>query len=220
MGVARFGAVEVALGKLHTQQSQREVQDQVTVQSAGRSLTLALTDVAVCDLLPGSQGARIEPILLASRKSCHKEGLWYTQAGDQAFHFAIALHGQEPLAGSRAGAALVRPLRIAIAADTTADTTFAKRLPGSGSILSLDGPGAAQVTVTACKAAEDGRGFIVRLCEQTGTDTTLTLRPGFTVTRAERVNLLEEPLAPLPVSADGSITVSIGHHAVETLRLE
>jgi alpha-mannosidase len=223
MGIARFGSVEVNLGPSQALQSQREIQDQVTVNGGKRCFTLALPEVAVCDLLPSATKARVEPILLATRKSCHKAGPWYTQAGDHTFHFVFALHGQEPLAGSRTAAALVRPFRVTISESATAQAfhpSTVRPLPTQGSLLTLDGPGAAQVKVTAFKAAEDGRGYIVRLCELSGTDTTLILRPGFAVSRAERSSLLEETLSPLPVSADGSITISIGHHAIETLRLE
>lgn len=91
-------------------------------------------------------------------------------------------------------------------------------LPSSGSLLSIDRPG---VTVEAVKAAEDGDGsVVVRLVEWRGSRGPARLTLPQDVTRAERCNLLEEPVGlAAPTVVGSEVTVPLRPYEIVTLRL-
>ena len=89
-------------------------------------------------------------------------------------------------------------------------------LPATHSLLSVDPPGAAVVTAVKPAGAPLASGrtptpapLAVHLYEAAGRTTTVTLRLAGGVTAAYRADLLDEPLAPLPVAADGSVAVPL-----------
>jgi alpha-mannosidase len=86
-------------------------------------------------------------------------------------------------------------------------------------LVTVDGAGP---IVEAVKLADDRSGdVIVRLYESLGGRASAAVRPGFTVARAEVVDLLERPLsaAPLTSSDDGAIPVTLRPFQILTLRL-
>lgn len=213
-GHARLGTVECARLAGEKIQSLREVQDSVTVGiGADRALTVALVGMPVCDLRRDARGVQIEPILLASRKSCHPQGPWYAQPGDHRFHVAWKTHGGGGGIGWRHGLEMTHPLRVAVGA--SGKTT--PGLPASGGLLRVEGPGASAVQVTAVKPSEDGRAWIVRLCEMTGRPVEVTVRLGFAFQSAHRSDPLEKAGPPLPLLPDGGIPVRVGAHEILSL---
>lgn len=71
----------------------------------------------------------------------------------------------------------------------------------------------------AFKAAEDGRGTIVRLLETEGLDRDVTVSVrAFYVTRAFRTTLTEEDLEEIPCSG-GEVTFPLRAWSVATVRL-
>jgi alpha-mannosidase len=78
------------------------------------------------------------------------------------------------------------------------------------------------VTVEAIKLADDRSGdVVVRVYEALGGRATGVVRTGFSLARAEVVDLLERPVADgvVPVEADGGVRVSLRPFQVLTLRL-
>ncbi len=218
-GHARLGAVETTLGAARPPQSQREVLDSLTVADAdGRALTIALDGMPVCDLRPDGRGVQVEPVLLASRKSCHAEGPWYAQAGDHRFRVGWIRHDGGAGAGWRHGLASTHPLRV-VAGPVTLAATAAASLPASAGLLRLDGPDAGSVCVTTVKPAEDGHGWVVRLVEMNGRPAEVVLRPAFPFSRAGAADLLENPLDPVMPEADGGLRLRLGRHEIRTVRL-
>lgn len=90
-------------------------------------------------------------------------------------------------------------------------------LPPSASFCEVDAP---NVMVLAFKEAEDGRGYILRLIETEGKETTVAVdMPYLAFQRVSETNLVEENQREL--SAGGhAVTVAIKPFAVVTLRLE
>ena len=90
-------------------------------------------------------------------------------------------------------------------------------LPPSASFCEVDAP---NVMVLAFKEAEDGRGYILRLIETEGKETTVAVdMPYLAFQRVSETNLVEENQRELP--GDGhAVTVAIKPFAVVTLRLE
>jgi alpha-mannosidase len=140
---------------------------------------------------------------------------WPDPVADRGRHrFAYALY---PHAGGVAAGAVIdeahafnAPLHVRRVTETDGS------LPGRRSLVELDSPG---VVVSAVKAADDGDGTIVRLHESFGGSRVVGLRVDG-AERAERVDLLEDPLdaAPLDVRA-GTIALDLQPFELITLRI-
>ncbi len=192
----------------------REVQNFLSAGDGNFGVTLS-TSVAVCDFRDPTPGPAaypvLQPILLASRRSCHSEGNWYLQEGDHHYGFSMTSHRAGWRNGWRAGIQANAAL-IAVAASQAADGAY---LPGEAGFLSTS---AENVVISTLKKAEDGDTLVMRLYDIEGRDAEARLNLFFGVKAAERTNIIEEegkPIKPLK----GSLSVGIGHHAIETIKL-
>jgi alpha-mannosidase len=153
----------------------------------------------------------LQPVLLASRRSCHGEGPWYLQQGDHHYRFVLTSHksGQ----GRHFGASANAPLSAVF--DPPAQQT--QTLPASRSFFST---GSDQVVLSTMKKCEDDESVVARLYEADGTNATVSLSLPFTPVEMQRTNMIEEEGQPsgIPVSAHGMVSMKIQHHAVETLK--
>jgi hypothetical protein len=90
------------------------------------------------------------------------------------------------------------------------------RLPTTNSFCQLDAP---NVSVLACKRAEDGDGLILRLREMEGKETTARLTvPSLPVGHVYEASLVEENLRLLSCQ-DDAVLIWLRPHAIVTLRL-
>jgi alpha-mannosidase len=223
MGVVTVGESEIrgAAGWMYTQPCTevrpREVQDWIDASGAWGGLTLA-SGVAVCDYVDPTHnpepGAVLQPILLASRKSCHPLGNWYSQEGDHSYRFALLPHAGGWEQSRREASEFQAPLR-AVAVEGRPDGVA---LPESLSLCSVD---ADNVVVSAVKRSEEDDSLVVRAYEVTGRDTTAQLTWAFPVAGARGVSIIEDDLRgarPLPVLGR-TMRLALGHHAIETARV-
>ena len=152
----------------------------------------------------------LQPILLASRRSCHGEGNWYLQEGDHHYRFSLTSHAAGWRNGYRAGIAANSPLfAVAHGLGSTAE------LPDTGSFLPFTSPNLALATM---KKAEADDSVIVRVYDIEGKDGETEIRLPVAVGEALRTNIIEEPGAPLKPKK-GRLVLPVGHHAIETVRL-
>ena len=75
------------------------------------------------------------------------------------------------------------------------------------------------VVIDTIKPAEDGRGFVVRLYESSGSATRARLNFGVTVLGVHLSNTLEDVLAPLTFEPDGC-GITLRPFQIATLRIE
>jgi alpha-mannosidase len=193
----------------------REVQNFISAGNNSFGVTLT-TSVAVCDFKDPTPSPVpypiLQPILLASRRSCHGEGNWYLQEGDHNYIFSMTSHGPGWKNGYKQGIQPNNPL-LPINANPTADK--AASLPESLSFLSLSAP---NVLVSTLKKAEDDDSAVLRIYDIEGKDSEATVGLFVPLKSAEKTNIIEEEGAPLKLGKNG-LTVKVGHHAVETLKL-
>ncbi len=192
----------------------REVQNFIGAVGAEFAVTLS-SSVSVCDYIDPSLSAApypmLQPILLASRKSCHSKGNWYLQGGDHHYHFSIFSHAADWRHGRKKAVAANNDLRAVVAAEPLADA----HLPTTQSFASIS---ADNIMITAIKKGEDDDNVVVRVVEIEGKDTATDLHLNFPVQGAKQTNLIEED--PQPLTLKGSaVPLSVGHHAIETFKL-
>jgi alpha-mannosidase len=192
----------------------REVQNFISAVGEEFAVTMS-SSVAVCDYIDPSLSVApypiIQPILLASRKSCHSKGNWYLQGGNHHYHFSIFSHGPDWREGRKPAIAANHDLHTVVDAELLTDA----HLPPTQSFATLS---ADNLTITAIKKSEDDDSVTVRVVEMEGTDTTATLNLNFPMQRAVQTNLVEEDRGPVKLDANG-LSISVGHHAIETFKL-
>jgi len=192
----------------------REVQNFLYAGDDNFGLTLT-TSVAVNDYKdPADDPVAypvLQPILLASRRSCHGEGNWYLQEGDHHYRFSLTSHAAGWRNGYRAGIAPNDPLVavVAPAAGPKADLPESRSfLPSSGSNLVL----------STMKKAETDESVILRFYEIEGRDTEAGIDLVAPVKTALRTDIIEEGGTVIRPNK-GRLAVPAGHHAVETVKL-
>ena len=154
----------------------------------------------------------LQPILIASRKSCHWEGNEYLQTGNHYFKFSITSH--KP--GWENGAEFGRTANENLHA-VWADNSFANAaLPESQSFFSIDRK---NVLVSTVKKAEDSDAIIIRITDLEGKDKTVNISAFKDFKQAKLTNLIEDEIRPLKVT-NGGVVYKLGQHAIETIKLK
>ena len=190
----------------------REVQDWIGASDDKFGFTMS-SSVAVCDYIDPTDDPVdypiLQPLLLASRRSCHGLGNWYLQKGDHHFHFSIFSHklgwenGYHSAKGANHSLFLVQNV-------APADN------PNLPEQMSFCAPTANNVLVSTIKKCEDDDSIILRCYEMEGKMTDVSFRWFAPIRRVERTNLIEED--GMPLSGKG-IHLSVGRYAIETLKM-
>ncbi len=154
----------------------------------------------------------IQPILFASRKSCHWEGNDYIQLGDHHFSFSLYIHEpgwkkgfHEGKQGQNKLYSVLDPVRAAN-----------KSLPEKQSFLSTSGD---LLLLTAFKKSEDDNSLIMRLVEMSGADQKIGLQLFSPVNRLYETNLIEGDEKDTGQNGK-DIRLEIGHNSIETYKLK
>ena len=191
----------------------RGIGDWIGVSNGAFGVTLA-SSVAVCDYADPTvdplASPMLQPILLASRRSCHGLGPLYNQAGDHSFRFSLFSHEPGWERGYKQAKQANEPL-IALLAPTAVRVS----LPEEHSFFSV---GAPNIVISTIKKCEDSDGVVVRLYDAEGKDTSTALRLFTPIQTAFRTDLIEEEPVEIPCN-EHSVSIDLGHHAVETLLL-
>jgi len=153
----------------------------------------------------------LQPIMLASRRSCHSLGNEYLQTGNHFYHFSMTSHkpgyGNGYIFGRQANERLliVDDPRVAKSAYLPEETSF----------FSVDAP---NISVSTIKKAEDDNKAVIRLFETGKGETRINLKSWFKIVQAERTNLLEYD-GELIESGSKTLPLKIGSHSIETFKV-
>jgi alpha-mannosidase len=225
-GVVQIGRDEIPMngghaygGLNYSQQCRdihpREVQDFVDASDSLGGLTMS-SSVSVFDWIDPTtnapSGTLLQPVLLASRKSCNGEGNWYPQAGDHHFRFALTTHAGGWRNGWRDGLAANHPLQAVIGATPRSDAS----LPEAKSFFTTS---ETNVIISTIKKCEDDDSVIVRLYDLEGRDTEPTLTSFLPMREAKHTDIIEEAGTNFDTSG-GDVRLPVGHNAIETLKLD
>lgn len=154
----------------------------------------------------------LQPILMASRKSCHWEGNDYLQTGNHYFKFSVTSHKPGKLNGAAFGRQANEELK-AVLSDRQFTTAS---LPESLSFFNVDKE---NVLVSTVKKAEDSDEIVIRLTDLEGKDKELNVKSFIKPKQAILTNLIEEETCKLKVSDDGA-GVKLGHYSIETIKIK
>jgi alpha-mannosidase len=173
------------------------------------------SSVAVADYIDPTDNTAenhiLQPLLIASRRSCHGEGNEYLQTGDHHFGFSFTSYPKGGDKGRRFGVEANEKLIAVTGAGQYADAA----LPEEMSFFSIDDE-ADNLIISTVKKAEDEPAVIIRIYDTAGRGSDVTLKSFRRFGTAVRTNLIEETLEPLPVNEDG-IRLGIGKYSIETL---
>ena len=197
----------------------REVLSWISAQGAegaGPTATLSSSVVAHDWLDPVEPTGRtvLQAVLLATKRSCHGRGPWYSQNGDHRFTASVTGRASSIVERVRFGQERRHPLETVVVgpAEQTADAAAP-----AASWLEV---APANVVVTSLKPADDGDGVVLRCYEVEGraTEAVLTLDRAV---RAVRCSLLEEQpeRATERLAPNRRVTLSLGPFEILTLKL-
>jgi alpha-mannosidase len=154
----------------------------------------------------------LQPVLLASRRSCHGLGNEYLQTGNHYFTFSITSH----ISGWANGAAFGRQANEKLLA-VWADNSFTNAsMPETQSFFEVDQN---HIFISTIKKAEDSDEIVVRLTELEGKDKTVNFKSFKRIKQAKLTSLIENEIKDLKVD-HGELSYPIGHHSIETIKLK
>jgi len=154
----------------------------------------------------------LQPILLASRRSCHGEGNDYHQTGHHEFSFSITSHQAGWKNGIHSGKEGNEPLFAVIEPQKYAKA----KLSESQSFLTVDNK---NIFVTAIKKAENENGMAIRFynADNKATEAGISLYKSFN--KAFSTNLIEEEIEAIQMN-EADLKVKVGKRSVETIKLK
>ncbi|MDO6604124.1 discoidin domain-containing protein [Arenibacter palladensis] len=190
----------------------REVQNFISTNNDDIGVTLS-SSVSVFDHLDPTdypiESPTIQPILLASRKSCHWNGNWYLQQGDHHYSFSLSSHQAGWENGYKQAIQANNPI-LPVNSQNKKGT-----LPAEKSFVSVS---QANTLVSTVKKCDDDEDVVIRVYDIEGIDNQVEINTFFSISKAQRTNIIEEN--GITMEADkNSLNATIGHHAIETFKL-
>lgn len=193
----------------------REVQDWFNSSSNNVSVTVSST-VAVFDWIDPTDTTNtspvLQPILLASRKSCHWLGNYYLQPGNHSYEFNLTSNSGDWQNSVHSGKTQNQPLQP-ILMNVGIST---QGLPLS---YSFAGVNANNVIISTIKKSEDENNIIMRLVDMQGKSVDAAINWFGKVDGVSSTNMIEEEDRPLPKYGDG-IRLLIKPFSIETIRIK
>jgi alpha-mannosidase len=150
----------------------------------------------------------LQPVLLASRQSCHGLGPLYHQRGSHSMEFSIFTHEPGWVNGYKSAVEANEPL-IIVVNPVRMDQT----LPEAHSFLTISSPSA---VISTLKKEEYGNGVVLRVYDSEGKDQMVEFNSSLLNGKVFSTNLIEDNPKKLGERAD-QFKLPLGHHSIETL---
>ncbi len=154
----------------------------------------------------------LQPLLLASRRSCHYQGNEYLQTGDHHFEFSITSHKPGLENGFRFGRQTNEKLMVVVDPETYSDAS----LPGQLSFFRCNNK---NIIISTVKKAEDNSDLIIRAYNISGKEIESQITGFKPFVSVSRTNLIEEKQEPLQLN-DGTINYKFGKYGIETFMIK
>jgi alpha-mannosidase len=202
---------QVECSKLHP----RGIENWINASGDGLGVTLASSVVGMDYIDPTDKDLKntlLQPILLASRRSCHWEGNDYHQTGNHSFSFSITSHEAGWKNGIHFGRESNEQLFAIIAPEKSAGAILAE----SQSFLKVKQD---NIIVTAMKKAENENALVIRLYNFADEDAEIDLNLWRSFDTAVETNLIEEDKEPL-IMDKNDLQLKVGHHEITTIKFK
>ena len=214
-GAVGFSKPSQIFNTLCSEVHPREVQDWFNASENNVSVNIS-SSVAVFDWVDptdkANKNAVLQPILLASRRSCHGEGNFYLQPGNHHYLFSFTSGEGDWKNFVHSGKQQNMPLLPVTAKSQPVENG----LPETMSFVTVD---AKNIIVSAIKKADDDNNLIVRLYETSGLDTEVTVGFARPIKGLWKTDIIEQN--PQGINAhDNSFKIKIGHNAIETFKVQ
>jgi len=221
MGVVEVGKDELkgAAGHMYTTECSlihpRTLIDWVNASDENFGATLSSSVIAFDYLDPTPQPAEstlIQPILMASRKSCHWEGNDYIQLGDHHFSFSLYIHEPGWKNGFRSGKQSQHRLYTLV--DPVKGEN--KILPEQKSFIST---GENMILLTAFKKSEDDSSVTLRMTDMNGAEQNVGMEMFMPFQKLYSTSLIEEDAKDTGLNGN-KFNLRIGKNSIETFKLK
>lgn len=193
----------------------REVQDWFSVSDGKNGLTIS-SDVAVFDWVDPTDSpvnyTVLQPILLASRKSCHGLGNYYLQPGNHTYSFSLFTHAGNWKNGYQQSTQTKQPLQVVVSNPSEHQSGY---LPGEYSFGTADGKG---IVISTIKKCDDDDAVVLRCYDIEGKDNKFNFTLYDNIRTVEHTNIIEEEPNVINSSANG-FNYNMEHHAIETFKI-
>lgn len=193
----------------NSKQHPRGIGNWISASSGKVAVTLS-SSVAVADYIDPTENpvgyTILQPILMASRQSCHYQGNSYFQPGDHSFRFSLTSHESGNIAREEQGVSANAPL-VAVYQPVQQKNAV---LEEQTSFLNTNN---SFVKVTAFKKCEDDNSFIVRLYNTSAEEQKVKLECMGQAFDLIKTNLIEEEIQP-------ENEIVLGKYAIETYKLK
>ena len=202
---------QVECSKLHP----RGIENWINASGDGFGVTLASSVVGMDYINPTDKDLKntlLQPILLASRRSCHGEGNDYHQTGHHSYSFSITSHEAGWKNGIHFGRESNEQLFAIIAPQKNAQANLVE----SESFLKVEQD---NIIVTAMKKAENENAVVIRLYNFADEDAEIDLTLWESFDAAIKTNLIEEDKEPLIMNKNG-LQLKVGHHEITTIKFK
>ncbi|WP_455584046.1 glycoside hydrolase family 38 N-terminal domain-containing protein [Bacteroides sp.] len=154
----------------------------------------------------------LQPVLLASRKSCHWVGNWYLQQGNHSYRFTLHSSAGDWHDTYHSATQAAQPVLVVAATGQGGEEGM---LPPVNSFFRIDKK---NVMISTIKKCEDDDQIIVRFVDMEGKDTDIQFESFQPFMKCVQTNIIEEPIKNLYLK-EGKLAAKIGHHAIETYKL-
>ena len=202
---------QVECSELHP----RGIENWINASGNGFGVTLASSVVGMDYINPTDKDLKntlLQPILLASRSSCHFEGNEYHQTGHHSYSFSITSHE----AGWKNGIHFGRESNEQLFAIINPQKNAKTNLGESQSFLKVEQD---NIIVTAMKKAENENAMVIRLYNFDDRDTEIDLTLWKSFKAAIKTNLIEEEEEPLRMNKN-DLQLIVGHHEITTIKFK
>jgi alpha-mannosidase len=202
---------QVECSELHP----RGIENWINASGNGFSVTLASSVVGMDYINPTDKNLNntlLQPILLASRRSCHFEGNDYHQTGHHSFTFSITSHKPGWENGIHFGRESNEQLFTIVDPQKYERANLGERL----SFLKVE---QGNIIVTAMKKAENEDAMVIRLYNFDDEDSEIDLSFWKSFDSAYKTNLIEEEVETLKMNRN-DLHMGVGHHEITTIKFK
>jgi alpha-mannosidase len=189
----------------------RGIENWISTNSSRLGVTISSSAGVVDYIDPTNNPVKqqiIQPVLIASRRSCHAEGPEYPQTGDHYFHFTLTSHMPGWQNGYYAGMEGNEPFYKVVNPQKYEGAALPEK-------MSFFSTGSKNILISTIKKAEDENGFVVRLYEGEGRDTVANLSSFKPINEIFKTNIIENDAKKI-VGKGKTVQLEIGKNSIET----